>query len=130
MSHFYGSMQGSHGEATRCGTNDSGISCHVRGWNFGVSVALSVDPDTGKDQARITVTGGSNQRNQPYPLAIIGEGDNPHFAALQKVKLAWLALHSGSASDDVVQNHLGAALEIMQKQFSGEEHGEHDHHDH
>ena len=38
MSHFYASIQGSRGEATRCGAKNSGIAGHIRGWSSGVYV--------------------------------------------------------------------------------------------
>lgn len=58
MSHFYGSMQGNHGETTRQGTKKSGISTHIRGWNFGVKVIMS--PGSEGDVADIYLTCGSD----------------------------------------------------------------------
>ena len=40
MSRFYGSLQGSRGEATRQGTRASGITSHTRGWNIGARVEM------------------------------------------------------------------------------------------
>jgi len=57
MSHFYGDLQGSRGEATRCGTAWSGISSHVRGWHVGARATMRVD--NGQDVAYITATAGS-----------------------------------------------------------------------
>ena len=58
MSHFYGNMQGSREETTRCGTKQSGLTAHVRGWDIGVSVTiLQID---GKDVVKVYKTGGSN----------------------------------------------------------------------
>jgi len=58
MSRFYGSMQGSRGEATRQGTASSGISAHPRGWDLGVRV--SGYDDHGTDAFAVNITGGSN----------------------------------------------------------------------
>ena len=58
MSHFYGEIQGSRGEATRCGTEDSGMYGHIRGWGVGVSVTM--ERQDGKDVAVVRKTGGSN----------------------------------------------------------------------
>ena len=58
MSHFYGNMQGSRGETTRCGTKQSGIWAHTRGWNVGVYV--SVNHVNGKDICCVYRTKGSN----------------------------------------------------------------------
>lgn len=38
MSHFYGDIKGCRGEATRCGSAESGIRGHIRGWHIGASV--------------------------------------------------------------------------------------------
>lgn len=38
MSHFYASIQGSRGKATRQGTASSGICGHIRSWDAGVEV--------------------------------------------------------------------------------------------
>lgn len=32
MSHFYGTLQGSRGQATRCGTRSSGVVTEAAGW--------------------------------------------------------------------------------------------------
>jgi len=38
MAHFYGNLKGARGEATRCGTRDSGIRVSARSWAGSVSV--------------------------------------------------------------------------------------------
>lgn len=60
MSHFYASIQGQRGEATKTGSKISGIHGHIRGWDFGVKVDLYVDSETGEDTARVYLTSGSN----------------------------------------------------------------------
>ncbi len=60
MSQFYGSMQGSRGEATRTGGKNSGIEGHLRGWNIGVKIRCRHNITTGKDECDIYRTGGSN----------------------------------------------------------------------
>src|SRR5262245_41860559 len=57
MSHFYGNLQGSRGEATRCGTAWSGITSHVRGWHVGTEASAHVD--AGEDAIRLVATHGS-----------------------------------------------------------------------
>jgi hypothetical protein len=61
MSRFYGSIQGNRGEATRQGSANSGISCHVRGWDIGIEVRGYVNEE-GADEFRVFITGGSNRR--------------------------------------------------------------------
>lgn len=60
MSHFYASIKGTKGEATRCGDKSRGINGHIRGWNFGVNVKMEYNADTGEDEAVVHLTGGTN----------------------------------------------------------------------
>jgi hypothetical protein len=41
MSHFYGTVQGHRGEATRAGSKDSGIETYAASWHGAVHAALS-----------------------------------------------------------------------------------------
>lgn len=59
MAHFYASIKGSRGEATRIGTKNSGIQGHIRGWNIGAKVHCSVDKN-GDDTVDIYLTSGSS----------------------------------------------------------------------
>lgn len=59
MARFYGSIQGSRGEATRLGTAKSGLRGHIRGWAIGARVNCFVDDD-GEDAVSISITSGSN----------------------------------------------------------------------
>lgn len=67
MSRFYGSMQGSKGEATRQGTAKSGITGHIRGWHIGGRVIMSVN-EKDEDVVSLTVTHGSNGGGQSLCL--------------------------------------------------------------
>jgi hypothetical protein len=58
MSKFYASIQGNRGEATRMGTDKSGITGHIRGWHFGVNVKGFVGRD-GEDCFHVYLTHGS-----------------------------------------------------------------------
>ena len=58
MSHFYASIQGNRGEATRCGTK-GGMMGWIRGWHSGVKVWSEYNEDTNTDEFRIYATGGS-----------------------------------------------------------------------
>lgn len=60
MSHFYASIQGARGEATREGTKKSGITGHIRGWNIGARVDCYYDNESGKDVIRVWQTSGSH----------------------------------------------------------------------
>ena len=59
MARFYGEMTGNRGTATREGTKESGFVAHIRGWNIGVQVDISVNSE-GKDEVTVWLTGGSN----------------------------------------------------------------------
>jgi hypothetical protein len=59
MSHFYGSLQGSRGPATRCGSRASGIRASARSWTGSVTVDL--DDVDGVTYATIRATPGSAQ---------------------------------------------------------------------
>lgn len=52
MSHFYGTMLGSRGEATRCGTKASGMEVIAAGWGGAIRTSLFVD-DQGRDCYRV-----------------------------------------------------------------------------
>jgi hypothetical protein len=54
MSHFYGTLQGSRGEATRCGTKGSGVVTHAASYEGAVRVGLY--HYEGKDYARVSLT--------------------------------------------------------------------------
>ena len=41
MSHFYGTLQGSRGQATRCGTKNSGVSTVAAGWKGAVETFVT-----------------------------------------------------------------------------------------
>jgi hypothetical protein len=45
MSHFYGKLQGSRGEVTRCGTKSSGITTYAAGWRGAIRVDVSQNED-------------------------------------------------------------------------------------
>lgn len=67
MSRFYGSLQGSRGEATRQGTRASGITGHIRGWNIGARVDVDATEividgtPLETDRVLVAITGGSNR---------------------------------------------------------------------
>lgn len=52
MSHFYGTMKGSRGEATRCGTKNSGMRVTAASWAGAITTELYID-DQGRDCFRV-----------------------------------------------------------------------------
>lgn len=76
MAHFYGSIQGSRGEATRMGTKNSGFRAHIRGWNIGVQVYLRTyfdDNGVERDMVEVYKTSGSNGSNSDELIATFKE---------------------------------------------------------
>lgn len=49
MSHFYGTLEGSRGPATRCGTKSSGLTVTAASWSGAIQVHLWVD-EHGRDR--------------------------------------------------------------------------------
>ena len=45
MSHFYGKLKGSRGEATRCGTRSSGLKTTAASWDGAIHVYLTANDD-------------------------------------------------------------------------------------
>lgn len=58
MARFYGRLSGRAKTVTRTGTQQSGIGCHVSGWDVGVEVDGHGGPDV--DAFDIFATPGSN----------------------------------------------------------------------
>ncbi len=50
MSHFYGTLQGARGRATRCGTRTSGVRVEAAGWQGAIEVHVFADEETGEDR--------------------------------------------------------------------------------
>ncbi|MCP4900166.1 MAG: hypothetical protein GY906_24610 [bacterium] len=59
MSHFYSSIQGNRGEATRCGTKGSGIRATAQSWEGSISVIMDHDHNSSKNTYEIRATSGS-----------------------------------------------------------------------
>ncbi len=53
MSHFYGTMQGTRGQATRCGTKNSGMTTIAASWEGAVEVELCHDESNNVDRVRV-----------------------------------------------------------------------------
>lgn len=70
MAHFFASIQGSRGEATRLGGKSSWISGHVRGWNVGVEVKGRI-AGNGEDVFEIYATSGSSNEKKQKLLGVV-----------------------------------------------------------
>ena len=76
MSHFYSRIQGSKGEATRCGTKSSGIRAEATGWNVGTVASLRYDATLDKDVVQIYLTHGSNGARSQLLAEFCRDGDS------------------------------------------------------
>lgn len=74
MSRFYASIHGNRGEATRQGTEASGITGHIRGWEVGIKVEGFVNGE-GNDAFRVYLTGGSGHFGKHKLIGEFTEGE-------------------------------------------------------
>lgn len=72
MSHFYGTLKGSRGEATRGGTKNSGLHVVAASWQGAVEVYLTEDTKTGQDVAHVALIQWHG-RGQ-YPPKVLYDG--------------------------------------------------------
>ena len=69
MARFYGEINGkANTSATREGTEKSGMTAHIRGWDIGIYIQCYVN-DKGKDAIKVMKTNGSND---PSTTELIG----------------------------------------------------------
>jgi hypothetical protein len=68
MAHFYGTVRGNRGEASRTGSKASGMRVSANGWDIGATIELSHDPKTGKDTVVISITRGSHDSSPIYTV--------------------------------------------------------------
>ena len=69
MSHFYGTIQGTRGEATRCGDKSSGLTTHAAGWKGAIRVHVYHRND--QDHAVISLIPWQGSGGQSVELADI-----------------------------------------------------------
>lgn len=55
MAHFYGTIKGTRGQASRLGGKASGLRVKAMSWQGAVEVSLIHDEQTGKDIAYVTL---------------------------------------------------------------------------
>lgn len=60
MAHFRATIQGNRGVASRLGSEGSGITAVINGWDSGIIVEGWYDKKLGIDVFCVTKTGGSN----------------------------------------------------------------------
>lgn len=75
MSHFYGTLKGNRGEATRCGSKDSGMETYCASWDGAIRCYTWHDKVTDKDMVRVEKV--TWQGNGEYKLIYEGEIGKP-----------------------------------------------------
>lgn len=53
MAHFYGTLKGSRGQATRCGTKSSGVRAIAASWAGAIEVEIHHNTETGHDHFEV-----------------------------------------------------------------------------
>ena len=77
MAHFWGSIKGNRGEASRLGTKNSGLHSVTASWQGAVETYISYDTETGKDIASVFLIPwyGKGTRQTLY-VGPVGGGEN------------------------------------------------------
>lgn len=60
MSHYYSTIQGGKGMATRCGTKRSGITATANSWHVGATVSITWSDTLQTDIVTLHATEGSH----------------------------------------------------------------------
>jgi hypothetical protein len=55
MAHFYGTLQGNRGGASRLGTKSSGLVTQTASWEGAVRVSVDYDKDTDRDLVHVSL---------------------------------------------------------------------------
>lgn len=69
MAHFYGTLQGSRGMATRLGGKSGGLVTRAAGWGGAIQVHVYHDETTGEDMYRVELTPWENSGGRTQVLA-------------------------------------------------------------
>ena len=87
MSHFYGTLKGARGEATRCGTRTSRMETHCASWEGAVRCYAYVRGENGPDCVLVELTTwhGAGRNVVLYDGPISGDGVPRDYAALVKI---------------------------------------------
>jgi hypothetical protein len=67
MSHFYGKLQGSASEVTRCGTKQSGLTSFTAGWKGCIETHVWTN-QAGEDYFRVSLTPWQSSGGKTIPL--------------------------------------------------------------
>lgn len=85
MAHFYGTVQGHRGEASRLGTRRSGLRATASGWNIGGQLDMEHVAD--KDRVCLLVRDGSNGPGSMFGCIAMREREEDHHAPIRVVQV-------------------------------------------
>ena len=60
MTHFCATVSTDKSKNDKTACAHRSLTAHIRGWDIGARIELSIDPATGKDTVTVYRTGGSN----------------------------------------------------------------------
>lgn len=69
MAHFYGTLSGSRGPASRMGTKNSGLTSQAAGWQGCIETTIWHNEKTGKDMFRVELKPWQNSGGNSRTLA-------------------------------------------------------------
>lgn len=72
MSHFYGTLQGNRGEATRQGSKKSGIETSTASWEGAIHTRAFYNEETGNDWVRVTLGQWMGRGQSPSKILYYG----------------------------------------------------------
>jgi hypothetical protein len=76
MSHFYGTLAGCRGEATRCGSKESGITTHAASWDGAVRARVYDRNGVGWTTVELVPWHGSGKNRLLYDGPVSGKRRN------------------------------------------------------
>lgn len=107
MAHFYGTVQGNRGEASRLGTINSGLRATASGWNIGGQ--LDVEHIADKDRVCLLVRDGSNGSGSSFGCVAQREDDRSSPIRVVQVDSAFLLAITDDAWREVFKHEDVAA---------------------
>ena len=74
MAHFYGTLDGTRGQATRCGTKISGLTTRAASWDGSIVTEIWYDRELGCNRFKVSQTPwNGNGINETLTAGIIGK---------------------------------------------------------
>lgn len=103
MSHFYGTVQGNRGEATRCGHKSSGLTTEAAGWHGCIKTHVYYDEETNTDKFEVALVPwqGSGGWSRVVTSGILNANEHRYGDPKQVVRIA--------------MDHIGLVLKSLER---------------